>query len=160
MMILAGTGHRPGKLGGYHANVAKALEDFCVAQLHELKPDLVISGMALGFDQALARAAVRLEIPFHAYVPSEEQDSVWPYDARKKYRDLLSYAAYKHVVFPTYLPQAPKIRNERMVDACTDVIALWNGTPGGTQHCVRYAERKNKPIHHRWQHWIEGEPIL
>lgn len=48
-MIIAGTGHRPSKLGGFilpnptYIKVCKKIED----HLLELKPEKVLSGMAL-----------------------------------------------------------------------------------------------------------------
>jgi len=76
-MILSGTGHRPDKLGGYSDsafdNLVKIAEDY----LKESKPDKVISGMALGWDQALAEACVNLNIPFIAAVPFKGQESKW-----------------------------------------------------------------------------------
>lgn len=43
---------------------------------------------------------------------------------------------------------APKMqkRNEYMVDQSDWVIAVWNGTRGGTANCVHYAQSKNKRL--------------
>lgn len=51
-MILAFTGHRPDKLGGYsETNPLRAQITYeIMKQLYELKPTGVISGMALGVD--------------------------------------------------------------------------------------------------------------
>lgn len=73
--IICGTGHRPDKLGGYSNEVTQKLIRVCRFGLEKLQPSLVISGMALGYDQALAEAAIELKIPFHAYCPCYGQDS-------------------------------------------------------------------------------------
>jgi uncharacterized phage-like protein YoqJ len=39
-----------------------------------------------------------------------------------------------------------QIRNEWMVDRADQVIAIWDGTSGGTANCVEYATKMNKPI--------------
>lgn len=55
-MIVAGTGHRPNKLGGYGDDVFERLVALARTYLWHMEPWHVISGMALGWDQALAQA--------------------------------------------------------------------------------------------------------
>ena len=62
-MIIAGTGHRPDKLGGYSDDVLSKLIKLARTTLFDLKPKKVISGMALGWDMALAYAALALTEP-------------------------------------------------------------------------------------------------
>lgn len=156
-MILAGTGHRPDKLGGYGLRTHLMLRGLAIAQLEKLKPDYVISGMALGWDQALADAALIVKIPYRAYVPFVGQESKWPEPSQLEYTRLLRAA--ETVIFtaqPGYAPWKMQRRNEAMVDAATDVLALWNeDKTGGTYNCVQYAERRSKPIHNCWAHWAE-----
>lgn len=51
-MIICATGHRPNKLGGYGRDVYARLVKLAYDYLAVQKPDAVISGMALGWDQA------------------------------------------------------------------------------------------------------------
>jgi uncharacterized phage-like protein YoqJ len=37
-------------------------------------------------------------------------------------------------------------RNEYMVDKCDKLLAVWNGTTGGTHNCIKYAKSKGKEI--------------
>lgn len=37
-------------------------------------------------------------------------------------------------------------RNKKMVDACDKLIAIFDGTNGGTANCVNYAKYINKEI--------------
>ncbi len=153
-MILAGTGHRPDKLGGYNTHVAQRLQTLASAALTKHQPQLVISGMALGWDQALAEAAVAHDIPFHAYVPFEGQESMWPLQAQQRYQDLLWKADKVIIVCEgSFAAWKMQKRNEAMVDACDKVLALWNGTSGGTANCVAYAKTQNKPIFNLWHSW-------
>lgn len=46
-------------------------------------------------------------------------------------------------VYKSYLMQ---VRNEYMVNLAEKVIAVWDGTSGGTANCVSYAEKKKKEI--------------
>ena len=41
-----------------------------------------------------------------------------------------------------YHPAKMQKRNEFMVDNCDILIALWNGTSGGTKNCINYAKKK------------------
>lgn len=89
-MIVAFTGHRPEKIGGYklpnptYLHVYKEIE----STLKKLNPDKVISGMALGVDQIAAYIAYKLKIPFIAAVPFEGQEKAWPFKSQHIYKIL------------------------------------------------------------------------
>lgn len=158
-MIVAATGHRPDKLGGYtptaHVRLMTVAADY-LSGLAE-RPECVISGMALGWDQAFASAAVVLQIPFIAAVPFESQASKWPAESRNRYNALLAKAkAWTVICEGGYANRKFQIRNEWMVNHCDRVCALWDGTDGGTANCVRYAESVGKPVdnlHAEWKHY-------
>lgn len=148
-MIIAFTGHRPDKLGGYnlpnptYIKVCQAID----AALREFKPEKVISGMALGIDQWAANIAIRLNIPFIAAIPFAGQEGKWPPASQKAYNLLLKRAAEQVIVCPgSYEIQKMQIRNEWMVDRCDKLIAVWDGSKGGTGNCVEYAKSVNKDI--------------
>lgn len=148
-MIVAFTGHRPQKLGGFklpnpiYINVCQQIDKV----LKELKPEKVISGMALGVDQWAASISYRLGIPFIAAVPFIGQESVWATESKKIYNKLLAKAVEKVIVSDgEYSAQKLQIRNEWMVDHCDKLIGIWDGTPGGTGNCIKYAKLKNKEI--------------
>lgn len=156
-MVVAFTGHRPNKLGGYHPN---PLRDFVVSalrkKLEELRPTFAISGMALGVDTWAAELCVELKIPFIAALPFEKQCEAWPEESQRRWYDLLKLAHRVHVVSPgEYAANKMQIRNRWMVDHATDLIAVWDGTPGGTANCVGYAWARNSPLHHIDVHHID-----
>lgn len=151
-MIVCGTGHRPDKLGGYGDDVSDRLRSLARKSLEELQPAKVISGMALGWDTALAWGAYDLGIPLLAAVPFEGQESRWPQRSQKIFKELIQLADEVFVVSPgSYAAWKMQVRNEWMVNNSDTVLALWNGTDGGTANCVRYAQRKDKPIINLWQ---------
>jgi len=160
-VIVAGTGHRPDKLGGYDAHTTKRVLHLAHQTLEHYKPELVISGMALGWDMVLAQAAINLNIPFHAYVPFIGQEQVWPSATRLYYKALLNHAADIIICSPSgYTKSAMQVRNQRMVDTCDLLIALWNGSNGGTANCVGYAIFVNRPYVNVWpQFCSEGDFI-
>lgn len=148
-MIIAFTGHRPDKLGGYklpnptYIKVCSAID----AALQEFKPEKIISGMALGVDQWAANIAIKLNIPFIAAIPFAGQEGKWPESSQKTFRALLNKAAEQVIVSPgAYEPAKLQVRNEWMVDRCDLLIAVWDGTKGGTGNCVEYAKGVNKDI--------------
>lgn len=152
--VTAGTGHRPPKLGGYSPGVYGALYRMARSWLEKEKPGCIISGMALGWDQALAHAANDVHIPFHAYIPFDGQEKTWPKVSQDFYHELLGKAARKvYTAEPGYAAWKMQHRNKAMVDACTHVLALWDGSEGGTHNCVKYAELRKKPIINLWPQW-------
>lgn len=157
-MIVCGTGHRPAKLGGYSAAVYNDLVMLATVALAE-RPWLtyVISGMALGWDQALAEAAYNLGIPFTAAIPFPGQEEAWPQESQDHYWDLMCKASEVHAVCDAgYAAWKMQKRNEWMVDASQWCMALYDGTSGGTANCVRYAEKMLYPdrIINLWEDWI------
>ena len=153
-MILAGTGHRPHKLGGYSPKIQTDLRFFAYHYLDTLKPHRVISGMAQGWDQALAAAAIALSIPLDAYIPCPGQESPWPAAAQAEYQRLLAQASSVRVVSPRYSPSAMHARDRAMVDACTDLLALWDGSPeSGTGRTIAYARTRPVTILNVWSKW-------
>lgn len=154
-MILAGTGHRPQRLGGHSKDVLRALIALADSYLEENPPDLVISGVALGWDTALAIAAIRRKIPTKGYVPFEGQDNRWPAEDRQRYRKILSKCVSTVYATPHgYSPRAMQRRNELMVDDSDCVLALWDGVEqGGTWNCIRYAREQGRSIVNLWEKW-------
>ncbi len=149
-MIVAFTGHRPDKLGGYelpNPTYLKVCKDID-RTLKELKVEKVISGMALGVDQWAASIAIKLGIPFVAAVPFLGQEGMWPNQSKKIYKFLLDKAGEIVIVNEGgFTAKKLQLRNEWMVDNCDVLIAVYNGDDkGGTANCVRYAKEKKKEI--------------
>jgi len=147
-LIVSGTGHRLDKLGGYASWAYNLLVQLAVMILSALKPKKVISGMAIGWDQALAEAAVRLGIPFIAAIPFKGQESRCPKESQKKYHELLAQAA--EVVDTSngqsYHPRLMQVHNDGMGDNIDLADALFDGTKSGTYNCVKYAKREGARI--------------
>jgi uncharacterized phage-like protein YoqJ len=161
-MILCGTGHRPNKLGGYGSDVVDRLLILIEESLNRIKPDIVISGMAIGFDIALAQSSINLGISLVAAIPFVGQEKIWPVESQLLYQYLISQAHKVHVVCSgDYDPSKMKIRNKWMVDHSDEVLALYDGQSfGGTKHCLDYAIKKNKKIHNLWEDWLTLQAIV
>lgn len=154
-MILAATGHRPNKLGGYTEQTQNKLFKLARCYLtRQQQKDTnleVISGMALGWDTAWALAALDLQIPLIAALPFRGQDAKWPWYHQAIHSLILRSATAVHVVtdggFSAWKMQA---RNQWMVDNCTRIVALWDGSDGGTDNCLSYA-RGRVEIKNLWK---------
>lgn len=158
-MIIAATGHRPDKLGGYDPAIEARLQKLASEYLDEARPAVVISGMALGWDTAIALASLEARIPLIAAVPFRGQDGKWSPQGRERYADILVRATEVHVVSEGgYASHKMQLRNQWMVDHCNRLVALWNGTPGGTANCVNYAISvgKRDAIDNLWPQWVKA----
>jgi uncharacterized phage-like protein YoqJ len=176
-MLYAATGHRPDKiLGGvyrdsdgmvvdsYSELVQQELVAFCADTLRFLMnldsiPDRITGihiGMALGFDQAIGLACLQVNLPFIACIPCDKFESRWTGYQIRRYYELQRHA--KDVIVVTdgaYHAWKLKRRNVYMVDESRCVLALWDGSTGGTSHTVKYAEgiTPARPIVNVWSSW-------
>ena len=154
-MIICGTGHRPTKLGGYDNSILLSLAKMAKDAISGIgNVEKIISGMALGWDQALALAAIDMQIPLVAAVPFKGQENAWPPASQEVFRDYLRNAHTVHIVCEGgYAAWKMQKRNEWMVDNANIVLALWNGTPGGTMNCLEYANHVGKEVVNLWEDW-------
>lgn len=152
-MIIAATGHRPDKLGGYSDEARDRLVAKARAYLEREQPDQVVSGMALGWDTAWALAAVEFRVYLVAALPCDRQHARWPLEARRRWEWIVARANRTVVVSPgPYEVWKMQRRNEWMVDHCDKVCAMWNGDrSGGTFNCVEYAAKMHKPVDNLWE---------
>lgn len=166
-MIIAGTGHRPPVLfkdNFYSPTNKQKLIAFATDKIDEFAktwhPRLngVISGMAQGWDNAIAHAALNLNIPLIAAVPFTGMDSKWPKDSKDDYNYLLSKASEVVIVSEGgYANYKFFLRDQYMVDNCDLLLALYNGNPtGGTAITVKYATTKKTNIVNIWEDWIKN----
>jgi uncharacterized phage-like protein YoqJ len=147
-MILSGTGHRPEVLGGY--DKFDTLVAYARSVVPSYNPTKLITGMALGWDQAIALAAIDLSIPFIAAVPFKGQDAVWPKQSQDLYQEILSKASEVVIVCEGGFASWKYIRRDHyMVNHGDGMLALYNGQKnGGTYQDVR------KPVYNVWPGWV------
>ncbi len=146
-MKVAFTGHRPNKLGGYNVNpiqiaVKEAIRDL----LSSINPvPLVITGGALGVDTWAAQISLELQIPYIVAIPFRGQENAWPQSSKLEYLKILESAKETHVICEgDYAAWKMQTRNQWMVDNCDLLVGVFDGTPGGTANCIKYAEKKKK----------------
>lgn len=112
----------------------------------------IISGMALGVDQVAAYVGIYLReryknVKLEAAIPCQGQDLKWRDWSKWVYQYLLSKCDVKTLVHDgPYNYHCMQDRNEYMVDHADLLIAVWDGSSGGTGNCVRYAKTRNVKI--------------
>lgn len=154
------TGHRPASVGGYGPNAFNVLVsvfDEYLGQNGVSDIEAVITGMAIGWDQAVARTCINWGIPFIAAVPFIGQERKWPPHSQKQYNWLIERAQKVVVVSEGgYSPFKMQVRNRWIVDNSQEIVALWNKErSGGTFNCVKYALEKEVPVQNLYDRWLE-----
>ena len=128
LFIVGGTGHR-----------AYCEEVDLTTILTEIKPSQIISGMATGWDTALAKTSLNLNIPLVAAIPFKDHIKYW--------NILNNPLTLSHIVCEgSYEVWKLHRRNEWMSDRVNLMLAFWDGNKkGGTFNCIEYCKRKNIP---------------
>lgn len=168
-MKIAITGHRPNKLGNDYnlssplikridSEIRNIVETERFRGNVDINDVTFITGMALGIDTLFALIAIDMKIPFIAAIPFRGQFNKWQASSINTYFDILTkaskivlctngYEIYSHessfirqqLKGDEYSPHLMQNRNMWMVDNCDLLIAVWDGSSGGTHNCVRYA---------------------
>ena len=131
-------------------DLAKKMRIFLLRRLEEHKEIECITGMALGVDQLYGLVALKLKNEGHnvqifAALPCQNQNSKWKDD--KYWKTLMENVDTIHYVHDgPYTQSCMQERNIFMVDRADEILAVWDGTPGGTANCVNYAKLKQKKI--------------
>lgn len=151
------TGHRPKeKLNGYDPKDNLPMLNKLKVQIElAINQDGVInfiSGMALGIDMWAARIVLNLkkkypQIKLIAAVPCEKQYNKWKQEGVDEWNGIISKVDYVHYVSnELYTAWCMQVRNEWMVNNSKYVLAVWDGSKGGTGNCVKYALKKDVRI--------------
>ena len=150
---VAVTGHQPFLLGGYGEDVAARLRDLASSWLRDNRPREIVSGLAAGWDTAVAEASIQEGIPLVSALAYTAQADHWPDEAKEKHAWLVG----KSVQVYTYAQEKEHgcfARRDRWVlDRGDVVLALWSGVDGGTARAVSHADKLGKPIINLWPDW-------
>ncbi len=158
--ICSFSGHRPKSLPwGYEeegCDYKKFIKSFRTVLIFLIKKDGIeyfISGMALGFDIIAAETILKLKkkhpnIMLECAIPCLNQCSGWNEKYKKRYDKILEMAdKVTYVSNYNYFNGCMQKRNKYMVDKSTHLIALYNGTAGGTRQTIEMAKKKGLTTH-------------
>lgn len=108
---------------------------------------IFIAGGALGFDTEAALEVLRQrkkgkDVALHIYAPCSNQSERFSFMEKWMYKKILKHADYVDMPDRTYFNGCMKIRNYKMVDNSSYVIAYYSGEfKSGTGQTVRYAQK-------------------
>lgn len=153
------SGHRPGKLpfryDEGHLDCLR-LKVSLIGEVDKMRRrggTTFLTGMAQGIDLIagelvldMKRAYPDDKIRLVAVVPYEGQANRWTADYRERYFSILSKADKVVTLQKRYTDFCMQERNRYMVHASSHLIAVWNGTKGGTKYTVDYAIKKGLTI--------------
>lgn len=153
-MKIMGTGSRSMVTNPKAMDIYKNLEGF-ILMLKEKDPDLIlISGMAEGWDEAIAKVGLRNGIPYIVAIPNRTYGSYYwgkksltSQNRMDTFNKLVDGAAEEiYVCNSIYVNgvHANFIRNQWMVDAC-DAALVFDPSSSGTKDAVARLTAAKKP---------------
>lgn len=98
---------------------SRSIKELNLSEFLPLNISTIVSGGAAGVDTLAAEYAKEFGLELVEFLPEYEK----------------------------YGRSAPLIRNKKIVDACDEVFAFWDGQSRGTMHTVNYARKLGKPVH-------------
>lgn len=150
--IVAGTGHRPQHLSPpQRAWLRARLPDAVDYLIAEHGMQIMVSGLALGFDQWWAEAGLDRGVTVWGFAPCPQQADRWTTTDRTRWEQLrariLAAGGQVRFVSDHYHPAVMDDRNEAMLDVADAVVAGYRTVKGsgGTHHAVRSAGRRHLP---------------
>jgi uncharacterized phage-like protein YoqJ len=152
------TGHRPQSLPfGFDESderciaLKSAMQERIVALIENEGVTHFITGMALGVDTFAAEIVLNLKTKYphiilESAIPCETQAVKWSVAARERYYSIAAKCDKETMLQRKYTPDCMEKRNKYMVDNSNYILAVWNGSRGGTGSTVKYAQSKGKLI--------------
>lgn len=147
------------------------LDEVCTYLIQNCYTDEFMEGGAQGIDQDAGDVILNIIreskeesngtpiCALHAAIPFPGQERLWPKEGQDYYRNQLKDIAdqdrtqvlvdYVHTTTPKTKWDAVKWlddRNHHMINWCDLLIAIWDGTLGGTKNAIDYAKKVGKPI--------------
>jgi hypothetical protein len=153
-MIITGIAHTPARLHERTYLPSNELVYLASKALREFNATSLNTSLSLGWDQALAKAALELKIPYSVAIPYPGRDRVLKRDAQVIYYDLLAHAAEVTQVSEDYCDSAMLEAHMWRVDHSDYVLALWDYEfTGDCFRVIDYALNSDKPVANLWEDW-------
>lgn len=144
------TGHRPEKLHSSERLIKIALaKEIWIAYQEGFRT--FITGMARGVDIWAGELILRLrsshqDVRLICALPHPDFEKSWDTEWQDRYNVIRDQADYEATICESISKYAYQRRNEWMVDHSARVIAVYNGTKGGTRNTIEYAVKNNVNI--------------
>ena len=113
--------------------------------------NIFICGMANGCDLYFGEAVMLLkeqksDVSLEAAIPDNGQADHWRAEDKQRWDAICAASDYITIVSPRYTRDCMQKRNQYMVDNASLLIAVYNGTTGGTLNTMLYAIRKKLEV--------------
>ena len=144
------TGHRPEKLAGSERATKAALKREIELAI-QAGYNVFLTGMARGTDLWAAEIILNLrrknnDLKLICAIPYDGFERRWSEYWRQLYHYVRNEADLVRVIGHGYSAGIFQIRNEWMVNHSSRVIAVYNGSLGGTKNTVDYAMQQGIPV--------------
>ena len=151
------TGHRPAKLPWRYNEedprclaLKQRLRD-AVELAYEQGYRHFICGMAQGCDLYFCECVLALrdlhpDVTVEAAVPCPTQADSWPGMQQERYRRLVAACDFETMVSSKYSSSCMQRRDRYMVDHASLLIAVFDGSVGGTRYTMEYAMRRGLSV--------------
>ncbi len=150
------TGIAPGISSLYEKNCPPSDELAYLASqaLQTYHPSTLITSLYPGWDQALAKAALSMDIPIHVALPYRKRESFIRINSPDLYKDLLPKAKYIECLADTYHEGVDLQCHLWRADRADLVLALWDYEfCGETFQVVDHALKSGKRVITLWEDW-------
>ena len=151
------TGHRPAKLPWRYNET----DPRCIALKQRMRDAVelayeqgyrhFICGMAQGCDLYFCECVLALreshqDVTVEAAIPCPTQADSWPAAQRERYAALVESCDFETVVSSRYASSCMQRRDRYMVDHASLLIAVFDGSAGGTRYTMEYAMRRGLSV--------------
>lgn len=151
------TGHRPNKLPwGYNETdprcirakewISRQLQDAYEAGFRHFLCGMAEGGDLYFCEEVLALRQVHPDVTLEAAIPCPGQAERWSRAQQERYHRLLAQCDKTTLVSPVQDRSCMMRRNKYMVNNSFRLIALFDGTPGGTMNTMAYAMQQGLEI--------------
>lgn len=144
------TGHRPEKITE-NVDIIKANLRTEVLKAIDLGYDTFVTGMAPGTDTWAGEIVMELKkndsnIKLFCAIPFRGVEKNRTPELQEKFHEILDNSDGSHYLSGKYKRWTFLARDEWMVDHSSYVIAVFNGSYGGTEYTLDYARKKERKI--------------
>ena len=151
------TGHRENKLDPDWNEASPICFDLkqklydAIENVYESGIHYFICGMAHGCDLYFAEAVLEFatdhpDVQLEAAIPYSGQADNWRGTLKRRYDAVLDKCVKRTVLQQYYTRDCMMRRNRYMIDNASVLIAVYNGSPGGTRNTMLYAIRQGLEI--------------
>lgn len=153
-MIVTGIAHAPRRLNERTSLPSGEMVYLAKRALRLYRATRLITSLSPGWEQALAKAALELDLPITVAIPYPGRDQNWDRAARTSYLSLLTRADEVVRICDEPDEEAEMEGHRWRVDESDLVLSLWDYEfSGETYEVMTFALQTGKTVVNLWQDW-------